>query len=131
MTVQTTMLPDGVIEMRFGHHRRWQRGGRRVAGTHREFHAAESERAAAAVWRGAVGERFSEKTELDTVAVARKFYQTHPDNYDQLVIWTDGGVRQDAFAYESTIANEIRGIGLEIFDSRATSAAPAVCRASR
>ena len=81
---------------------------------------------------GAVGERFAEQAQLDTVAVARKFYQTHPDNYDQLVIWTDAPLIDDAFAYETTVANEVRGIGLDaVRRRRATSAAPAACAASR
>jgi len=66
---------------------------------------------------GAVGERFAEKAQLDTVEVARKFYRTHPDNYDQLVIWTDATVIDNAFAYESTVANEIRGIGVSTYDA--------------
>ena len=66
---------------------------------------------------GAVGERFAEQAQLDTVEVARKFYQSHPDNYDQLVIWTDATVVDDAFAYEVTVANEMRGIGLSQFDA--------------
>ena len=66
---------------------------------------------------GAVGERFAEQAQLDTVEVARKFYQSHPDNYDQLVIWTDATVVDDAFAYEVTVANEVRGIGLSQFDA--------------
>ena len=49
--------------------------------------------------------------------VARKFYQSHPDNYDQLVIWTDAAILDDAFAFEVTVANEMRGIGLTQFDA--------------
>jgi hypothetical protein len=65
----------------------------------------------------AVGERFAADRQLDLVALARKFYQSRPDNYDQLVVWTDAPVITDAFAFETTIANEIRGIGLETFDA--------------
>ena len=65
---------------------------------------------------GGVGERFSSSPELDTVAVTQTFYRTHPDSYDQLVIWTDTRLIQDAFAFESTVANEIRGIGIDLFD---------------
>jgi hypothetical protein len=74
----------------------------------------QSSTAASAV---AVGERFAEKAQLDTVEVARKFYRSHPDNFDQLVMWTDATVIDNAFAYESTVANEIRGIGVEIYDA--------------
>ena len=66
---------------------------------------------------GAVGERFAERGEMDTVQIARKFYASHPDNYDQLIIWTDAPLIQDAFAYETTVANEIRGLGIDTYDA--------------
>jgi hypothetical protein len=69
---------------------------------------------------GAVGERFSASDEVDLVALGRKFYKTHPDTYDQLVVWSDRRLITDAFAYEMTVANEIRGIGTDIFDSSRT-----------
>ena len=68
---------------------------------------------------GAVGERFADSAQIDTVEVARKFYQSHPDDYDQLVIWTDTPVVDDAFAFEVTVANQIRGIGVSQFDASA------------
>jgi hypothetical protein len=64
----------------------------------------------------AIAERFAASTSIDTFAVAKKFYSTHPDNYDQILLWTDQLLIQDAFAYEVTVANEIRGIGQEIYD---------------
>jgi hypothetical protein len=66
---------------------------------------------------GAIGERFATIAQLDIVEVAKKFYRSHPDNYDQLVIWTDTSLIDDAFAFEATVANEIRGIGIGIYDS--------------
>ena len=65
---------------------------------------------------GAVGERFADAPQLDAVAVTQTFYRSHPDSYDQLVIWTDARAIQDAFAFESTVANDIRGIGVENFN---------------
>ena len=65
----------------------------------------------------AVGERFSESPDLDVVAASNVFYRAHPDVFDQLVIWTDTPVVSGGtFAFESTIANEIQGIGVDIFD---------------
>jgi hypothetical protein len=69
---------------------------------------------------GAVAERFSSSDEVDFVALGRKFYQTHPDAYDQLLIWSDRRLVTDAFAYELTVANGIRGIGTDVFDSSRT-----------
>ena len=57
------------------------------------------------------------RADLDLVSVARKFYRTHADAYDQLVIWTDAPLTPEtAFAFEVTVANEIDGIGIERFD---------------
>jgi hypothetical protein len=64
----------------------------------------------------AVAERFAARLTLDNVALARKFFATHDDLYGQLVIWTDTRYARDAFAYETTIANAIRGIGLDLYD---------------
>ncbi len=65
----------------------------------------------------AIGERFAVRGELDTVAVARKFLRTHPDAYDQIVIWTDQPILFEAFAFEVTIANDIQGIGQAVYDA--------------
>ena len=66
----------------------------------------------------AIGERFSAQSDVDLVALAKHFYQTHPDNYDQLMIFTDTSVVSgNTFSYESTVANEIRGIGVDIYNS--------------
>src|SRR4029450_3812830 len=64
----------------------------------------------------AIAERFAQAVSIDTFGVAQKFYQTHPDNYDQILLWTDQPLIRDAFAYEITVANEVRGIGQDIFD---------------
>jgi hypothetical protein len=65
----------------------------------------------------AVGERFASSAEVDFAALAKKFYRTHGDSFDQLIIWTDQALVSDAFAFESTVSNEIKGIGVDIFDA--------------
>ena len=66
---------------------------------------------------GPKAERFARTTELDLPALAAKFYQTHGDEYDQLVMFTNFPFDlEGAFAFELNIKNEIRGIGLEQFD---------------
>jgi hypothetical protein len=64
----------------------------------------------------AVGERFAQNAQVDLVALTRKFYRSHDDNYDQLVLWTDAPVITDAFAYETTVKNEVQGLGIDSFD---------------
>jgi hypothetical protein len=115
---QLTLLPDGSIEMKFGTVTLPDAVVGLSPGRTGDFAPVDlSASGPTAGGSGAVGERFAEQAQLDTVAVARKFYQTHPDNYDQLIIWTDTRVVSDAFAYEVTVANEVRGIGLSQFDA--------------
>ncbi len=119
VTVQTTMLPSGVVEVRFAAVGLSDAVVGLSPGRTGQFSAADlSTAAGSAAAATALGERFSEETDIDMVAVARKFYQTHPDSYDQLVTWTDTRVVSgDTFAFESTVKNEIGGIGTNIFDS--------------
>jgi hypothetical protein len=119
-TVQAVLLPTGVIEMTFAAQINLLEGivavspGRTGNFTPLDLSASGRQGGGPA----ATGERFSETTELDTVAVARKFYETHGDNFDQLVFWSDTTVVNDgAFAFESTVANAIRGIGSDIFSA--------------
>jgi len=67
---------------------------------------------------GAVGERFSQTQELDFVALGRRFYQSHPDDFDQFVIFANTRTTErGVFAFEFTVANEVSGIGVDIYDS--------------
>ena len=117
-TVQVSLLSTGVIEMTFdpdvglGEAIVGVSPGRTTA-----FESVDlSDTAGAAGGAAAVGERFALRGELDTVAVAQKFLQSHPDAYDQIVIWTDQPILFDAFAYEVTVGNLIQGIGQAIYD---------------
>jgi len=67
---------------------------------------------------GAVGERFAAQQEVDFVALGRKFYQAHGDDFDQLVVFTNARTTgRSVFSYEFTVANEVTGIGVDIYDS--------------
>jgi hypothetical protein len=67
---------------------------------------------------GAVGERFATNPDLDFVELTRKFYETHGDDFDQLVVYTNIRTTQlGTFAYEFTVANEISGIGVDVYDN--------------
>ena len=113
ITVQVSLLPNGNVEMTFD--REIRIGGVIVGlspGRTSMLEAVDlSDTGPASGGTAAVGERFSLDRELDVVAVAAKFAASHPDMYDQIVIWTDRPILFDAFAYEITVANEIRGIG--------------------
>lgn len=118
-SVQATLLPDGTIEMKYAGTVTLRDAIVGISpGRTGSFTPVNlTEAGPTGGGSGAVGERFASSSQLDTVALVRKFYQTHPDNYDQLVIWTDSPIIQDAFAYETTVANEIRGIGIDTFDA--------------
>ncbi|HET7218421.1 MAG TPA: hypothetical protein VFJ02_10245, partial [Vicinamibacterales bacterium] len=119
MNAQVTLLPSGVIEMKYADVSLAEAVVGLSPGRTGDFTTVNlSDAGTIAGGSGAVGERFAANPQLDAVALARKFYQTHPDNYDQLVIFSDASVVEgDAFAFEVTVANEIRGIGLNVFDA--------------
>jgi hypothetical protein len=117
-TVQVTLLPDSSIEMKFGDAIALTDAVVGVSpGRTGVFMPVDlSATGPTTGGRDAVGERFAQSGQLDLVSTARKFLRTHPDVYDQLVIWTDTPLLRDAFAFEVTVKNEIRGIGQDIFD---------------
>jgi hypothetical protein len=66
---------------------------------------------------GALAESFRTSTEIDEVAVARKYYRSFPDEVDQLVVFADRRLTgPGTFAYEQGIKNEIGGLGDEVYD---------------
>ena len=118
-SAQATLLPDGSIELKYA-------SGVSLIdavvglspGQTSSFRTVDlSAQGPTGGGSAAVGERFSENADLDAVATTNAFYRTHPDSYDQLVIWTDTTVVSgDSFAFESTITNEIQGIGVDIYN---------------
>jgi len=117
VTVQATLLPSGNIEMIFGTINLGEAIVGLAPGHSGTFAAVNlSDTGPTDGGSGAVGERFAETGQLDLVSLARKFYRTHPDNYDQVVLWTDAPIITDAFAFETTVKNEITGIGVDTYD---------------
>jgi len=111
VSVQTTLLPDGSVEIKFGPTITL---GDAIVGTspgHTKDFTAVTLSSGTGSGTGAVGERFASSASIDTVAVGQRFYATHPDNFDQLVVWSDQSLVHDAFSYEINVANEIQGIG--------------------
>jgi len=115
---QVTLLPSGVIEMKFGEVTLVEAVVGLSPGRTGDFAPVNlSDTGPSAGGSGAVGERFATIAQLDIVALAKKFYRSHADNYDQLVIWSDRALVDDAFAFEATVSNQIRGIGVGVFDA--------------
>ena len=118
VTVQATFLPNGNIEMVYG---TTVTLGAAIVGLspgHTGVFSTVnlSDNGPTDGGAAAVGERFAENAQVDLVALTRKFYQSHGDNFDQLVLWADATVITDAFAYETTVKNEVRGIGVDTYD---------------
>ena len=122
-TLQVSLFVDGTIEMRYADASSWTATDGVVGITpgHTEnFLPVDLITTAAATIAGntgAIGEQFSERPDLDHVELARKFYRTHADTYDQLIVWTDTVLtRGETFSFEFSVANDISGIGLGQFD---------------
>jgi hypothetical protein len=124
VTAQATLLPDGSVEMKYSDNINIGDSVVGISPGHTGDVALVDLTTSTASGSGAIAERFAQANSLDTFAVAQKFYASHPDNYDQILLWTDQPLIRDAFAYELTLANEVRGIGQDIFDlSRSTGSA--------
>ncbi|HEX6973551.1 MAG TPA: hypothetical protein VF147_04080, partial [Vicinamibacterales bacterium] len=117
ISAQATLLPDGTIEFKY----EGTNLGTGIVGLS-PGHTGDftpvnlSDAGPTSGGGAALGERFASRADVDTVALSEKFYRSHPDNYDQLVVWTDQTLINDAFAYESTVANEVRGLGIDVYD---------------
>jgi len=120
VTAQATLLPGGSVEMRFDSATTLRNAivalspGETSAFAALDLSAAS---AASAGGAGAVGERFASERSIDLVGAARVFYSEFGDSYDQLVFWADTRVTDsDTFAFESTVKNQVRGIGQSLVD---------------
>ena len=95
VTVQTSFFPDGTIEMKYAGSSTLTAVDGIAAvspGRTETFLPVDLSTSATRTisgGSGAVGERFSLRPDLDLVALSRKFYRTHGDRFDQLVVWTD------------------------------------------
>jgi uncharacterized protein (TIGR03437 family) len=69
-------------------------------------------------YSAAVLERFGNTQEIDIVTVAQKFYETHEDAYDYLVMYNNMriGAGASALAFEATIRSGAGGYGVQPVD---------------
>src|SRR5262249_46576792 len=63
---------------------------------------------------GAIVERFSDTEKADLVSVSRRFLATHPDVFEQLVVYTTRPLNPlpGSLAFEVNVRNDVGGIGL-------------------
>ncbi len=116
MTVQAVLFSNGAIEFRFGAPDLTDGIVALSPGGTDTVVALDLKTGGQVTEPAAFGERFTASASLNLVAASRRFYRNHPDNFDQLVFWADTPVITNAFAFESTVKNEITGTGLETFD---------------
>lgn len=109
----STSIAEGVVGVAPGA----ERGG---------FTGADLSGAAAVTGSAALAESFRDSDTLDAAAVARKFYATHPDDYQQLVVYTSRRVIESGtFAYQLTLRSSERGTGQRPVDFGAEFGSPA------
>ncbi|HEV8348527.1 MAG TPA: hypothetical protein VGQ16_18250 [Vicinamibacterales bacterium] len=122
-TMQTSLLPNGTVEMTYSDSPPWTAMDGIVGmspghtGAFRPLDLSTTTTAPMDGGSAALGERFAQRPDLDLVSTARKFYESHPDAYDQLVVFTDLTLTFSAFSFEVTVANEVRGIGVDVYDT--------------
>jgi hypothetical protein len=70
-------------------------------------------------------ESFSSQTRLDLPALTRAFYSAHTDAVDTIFVWADFSYDNGlGIAHSFNVRNDIRGIGLPIFDRGAIYGSP-------
>ena len=118
VTAQASLLPGGAVEIRIDAATTLKDAVVALSpGATSVFAAVDLSAASGgtAGGPGAVGERFAADASLDLVAASRRFYAEFPDNYDQLLFWSDTRVVESGtFAFETTVQNGITGIGQEV-----------------
>jgi hypothetical protein len=118
VTAQASLLAGGAVEIRIDAATTLKDAVVALSpGATGAFAAVDLSAASGAVAGGsaAVGERFAAEASLDLVSASRQFYAEFGDGYDQLVFWSDTRVVDSGtFAFETTVHNEITGIGQEV-----------------
>jgi hypothetical protein len=68
---------------------------------------------------GTIVEVFSTSLSFSETGIAKKFYESHPDVFDQLTVFLnfDYDLGGNAYAYELNVKNEILGIGQPVLDT--------------
>ncbi len=118
-TFQVTLFRDGRVQFSYGALGTGIDGVAGIAPGRYQggFTPIDVSHAVAAVSGGAMAEGFRNQNELDLVAVARRFYATHGDDYQQLVIFTSQSlIGPRTFAYEINVKNADTGTGTPVED---------------
>jgi hypothetical protein len=115
---QLTLHPNGAIDMVFGEMQTHEAVVGVSPGQSLDVTAADFSSGMTEGGPSALAERFSETEKVDLVSVSRRFLATHPDHFDQLVVYTTRPLNPQpgTLAFEINVKNEVQGIGLEVVD---------------
>lgn len=119
-TFQVTLLPAGTIDFVYGPRLSTREAVVGVSpGATFDSTAADLSSARPVGSAGALVERFSETERLDLVGTVRRFFVAHPDVFDQIVVYTTRPLNPfpGSLAFAVNVRNEVRGIGIEVFDA--------------
>jgi hypothetical protein len=119
---QVALFPDGSFELTYGNVNVSQGIVGWTGGRDAQAINVVDLSAVSGTLSGPQAERFARlnQSEVDITALAKKFYETHSDDYEQLVVFTNFAYNlEGAFAFELNIKNEVQGINLDTFDNSA------------
>jgi hypothetical protein len=119
-TTQVSLFPSGAIEMQFSSLTSINDAIVAIGpGNTSHFLPGDLSGGIVGESGSAIGERYTSQSDLDTVSTLQRFFTAQPDEFDNVVIFTDSSVITDGFAYELTIANKIQGLNIDAFNASA------------
>jgi hypothetical protein len=121
-TFQTVLYPDGRITFTFGTlQARAAVVGLAPGGNGQVQLLDYTANLPSGVIKIGIAERFVTSRTFDHLAVARAFFREFADIYDHLIVFLDfpQSLGPGAFAFEITIKNDVRGLGVPISDNTA------------
>ena len=117
-TFQVALLPGGEIELVYGGMESREALVGVSPGGSFALTAADLSQARPRGAAGALVERFSETDRLDLVSTVQRFLSTHPDAFEQVVVYTTRPLNPvpGSLAFEVNVRNDVRGIGQDVVD---------------
>jgi hypothetical protein len=115
---QIALLPTGEVEITYGEMQSREALVGVSPGGSFDLMAADLSQSAPHGSRGALVERFSEADRLDLVSTVRRFFATHSDVFEQVVVYTTRSLNPvpGSLAFEINVRNDVRGIGQDLVD---------------
>jgi len=114
-TFEVVLYPSGIVDFVYGSEMQTREAVVGLSpGATSAFTVADLSAGAAASGSGAIVERFSETEKADLVSVSRRFLATHPDVFEQIVVYTTRPLNPQpgTLAFEINTRNDVQGIGL-------------------